>query len=205
MNLELKHAYLIQAYVKTYDELLFRIRNRDNWIKTQLICQLVLIAIASGLKLQIVNSDSPLPNALSFSLPVSFVIFLLYQIEETIITLLSRYLGEMSKAEEAMNSGFFVHNFDSSVAVGSFWTRSQKLKTASVSIVFLLIPLSLWLYRARSMVKDWYFAVEAGVSCLLMVFITWSIVNAHNARRQNAKSISKWLSYLERGRSGDRS
>jgi hypothetical protein len=191
MDIELKHAYLKEAYSKTYDELLFRIRTRDNWIKVQLVCQLTLVAVSSGLKLQIINNDHPLPNALSFCIPVSFVVFLLFQIEETIIALLSRYLGEMSAAEEALNPGYLVHNFDSSVAVSDFWTKSQVFRTLSISVIFLLIPAILWLYRAYAIKYDISFIFEAAISFIFLGFIATNIVRAHNARRQNARSAPK--------------
>jgi hypothetical protein len=197
MNLELKHAYLRDTYSKTYDELLVRITQRDNWIKIQLICQLALVAISAGLKLQIINSDSPVPNALSFCLPISFVIFLQFQIEETIIALLSRYIGEMSEAEEVLNPGFFVHNFDSSVAVGDFWRKSQNFRTTSIIIVFLMIPLSLWLYRIRTLKMDTYFMVEVTLSSILILFISYNIYRGWKARRSNAKAVSNWIAHVK--------
>jgi hypothetical protein len=184
MDLQLKHMFLRDCYSKTYDELLFRIRHRDAWIKVQLVAQIVLFATSSGLKIHLVDSAVPIPNALSFCLPVSFVILMLFLVEERTVGHLSRYIGHISREEQKLNPGHEIPTFDATLGTVSFFTSTERFRFGSQITVFLLIPVMLWFYKYMQPPQFPELSFDVAVNAPLIAIILWQLASAHMARNE---------------------
>jgi len=75
------------------EELVFRIRHRDSWLKLNLLAQATLWALAKGIQISGTSSTNPIPEALTLAIPVSFVLAGLYHVEDRLIHYLSKYIG----------------------------------------------------------------------------------------------------------------
>ncbi|MEE9338128.1 MAG: hypothetical protein V3U87_08615 [Methylococcaceae bacterium] len=179
--MEQTHQYLVECFKCSYDEMKFRIRHRDAWLKTHLLAQFVIAAMASGVNVKLVESTDALPIMLSLSLPVSLVILIFYLIEENTISSLSRYLAGLSKVESEITSGAIIYNFDSSEVVTTFFKDTQKMRVFAQFISFLVIPLLLFFAPMREIKTLSYF--ELAINFVLSVSIVFLIIRAHINRQ----------------------
>lgn len=77
----------------TREEILFRIRHRDAWLKLNLLAQATIWAVAKGVQISGTSSIHPLPEALVLAFPVSFVFAGLYYVEDRLVHYLSKYIA----------------------------------------------------------------------------------------------------------------
>jgi hypothetical protein len=76
------------------EELLMRVKHRDDWLKLQLLVQTVLWALANGVKFQ-VEASKPLEVAAQMAPAVSLAFCLLYYVEDGLIHRISKYIGSV--------------------------------------------------------------------------------------------------------------
>jgi hypothetical protein len=76
------------------DELLMRVKHRDDWLKLQLLSQTVLWALANGIKFQ-AEAAKPLDVAAQLAPAVALAFCLLYYVEDGLIHRLSKYIGSV--------------------------------------------------------------------------------------------------------------
>jgi len=48
MDIEKEHEYLLQCFSKSSEEIMFRVKHRDGWMKTQFIAQITIVAMGLG-------------------------------------------------------------------------------------------------------------------------------------------------------------
>lgn len=179
--MEQSHTYLIECFKGSYDELKFRVKHRDAWLKTHLIAQLAILALASGIDLKVVSSTQSLPIILSLALPASLVLLIFYLIEENTISSLSRYIAGLSKLEAELTQGTIIYNFDSSEVVTKFFKDTQSIRVLGQFVTFLLIPTLLFLSPQRSLNSLTIKEILIGVNSAL--FIVLLIIRAHINRQ----------------------
>lgn len=75
------------------EEILFRIKHRDGWLKLNLLAQATIWALTKGVQISGTSTPAPVPDALVLAFPVSFVLAGLYYVEDRIIHFLSKYIG----------------------------------------------------------------------------------------------------------------
>jgi hypothetical protein len=78
------------------DELLMRVKHRDDWLKLQLLAQAVLWALANGVKFQ-AEASAPLTVVPSLAPAVALAFCLLYYVEDGLIHRLSKYIGSLGE------------------------------------------------------------------------------------------------------------
>jgi hypothetical protein len=118
------------------EELLMRVKHRDDWLKLQLLAQAVLWALANGVKFQ---AESPVPLTVVPTLvpAVSLAFCLLYYVEDGLIHLLSQYIGTLG-----------TDSWDTSQQLRDY-ARGRILVFRAVAqlIAFVLVPWYLTLSR----------------------------------------------------------
>lgn len=149
-NAEGRVSYLLTCVQTASDELLVRIKHRDDWLKLQLATQVVILALANGIQLlgaelatQGGTESAPQVLWISvLSMPVSLVFYLLYVVEDRLVKHLADYLGDTSGMEARLSSGPGdpIPNFDSSRHLNAFFKETLVYRVASQFTVFLLIP-----------------------------------------------------------------
>lgn len=97
--------YLIECSKTAREEILFRIKHRDAWLKLQLLTQAILWALSNGIKLGNVEPSTPVPLALALASPISLVFAGLYFVEDGLIYRLSKYIGSLSELEKEISKG----------------------------------------------------------------------------------------------------
>src|SRR5262245_17061309 len=104
-----------------HDELMFRIRHRDDWLKLQLLSQAVLAALAFGVEVGGFKTESPVPWALNLAGPISTIFTILYCIEDRLVGLLTHWRGALYRQEAVRDptlSG--LENFEGSEAIWQY-------------------------------------------------------------------------------------
>jgi hypothetical protein len=106
--------YLIECAKTAREELIFRIKHRDTWLKLQLYTQAILWALSKGIKLGGAESTS-FPDGLALAFPISLVFTCLYSVEDHLISGLSNYIGSLSQQEKKItNSEVQIYSWDNS-------------------------------------------------------------------------------------------
>lgn len=152
---EINNSYIIECFKTSREELLTRVKYRDNWLKYQLISMLVLLAISSDIEVFSIKSVSNVSNKnisyLFLSLPISTFISLLYFNQNYLIGKQAKYIASLSDVfKKISNSDFRVLNWDAfyhKIHQGkkSFFVY-YRLTTIIISFTFL--PLLLTIYGA---------------------------------------------------------
>lgn len=166
--------YFLECYRTANEELLFRFRHRDHWIKIQLLAQAILFALAIGIELNIAKATTNLPSALILAGPVSVVLAFLYSVEDSIISHIIHYLKtDISEWEMKLSSGAEpMPNLELSLAIEQYESGTIYLKFGAQLVAFVIIPAGLatfWL-QLTSLPTTW---VIAGVFANVL---SWAII-----------------------------
>lgn len=185
--------YLLACFHSSQEELLTRVKQREEWIKLQLVAQVVILALANGVKLMGAEPTSRVLWVSTLALPVSVVFYLLYVVEDRLIKHLADYIGDLSSLEARINSAKdLIPNFDNSHHLKAFFRETLIYRIISQFVVFVLIPGGValayrWGNPPRGIV-DW---VLAGTDVILgFVLLVVLILTARFRFRQNKDVIS---------------
>lgn len=188
---EKEHEYLLKCFTRASEEIVFRVKHRDAWVKTQFIAQLSIIALGFGvtfgqLDTTAITAKETLHNAFALAFPISFVIAALYFIEENIISLMSRYIANLNRTRAKMFDEVVVNNFDSSQYATDFYKETQVLRIVAQIVAFILLPS---LIAAYDIYTNGYSVPEKNLRLIvdIVCFIALIImmVLAHKARLEN--------------------
>lgn len=140
--------YLIECYRTANQELLFRFKHRDHWIKTQLLGQGILLSLALGVEISGIKASSNVPSALALAVPVAFVLLALYSVEDRLVSHIIHYIKvEISHWEAVLSSANeLIPNFEMSEGVSKYEKSTLLLKTLAQTVAFLVIPICLAAY-----------------------------------------------------------
>ncbi len=183
---ELQHKFLIKCFVKTYEELIFRVKHRDNWLRTQLLAQLIISTLAlGGIEIGGVKSALPLPGILALAPMISLVIYIYYMIEENLIGRLSGYISELSGKEQKLSSSeTIIHNFDSSIQANHFFEETQPQRIFGQAVAFILIPLMLLFVAVQKIPLSFLSMSIFIISLIILSIIGYLIKKSHDIRSQ---------------------
>lgn len=175
--------YLIECSKTAREEILFRIKHRDAWLKLQLLVQAVLWALSNGIKLGGAEPSSPVPLALALALPISLVFTGLYFVEDGLIHRLSQYIGSLSELEKKLSKG------DIEIIC---WDASEPLRGYAKGITlilrqvaqiagFLILPVYLTLsYHQRYKFELWQICIQAFVLFFIFILIVAGYIQRRN-------------------------
>lgn len=154
-------SLLVEASRTSYDELISRVRFRDNWLKLQLVLVVVLGGLSLGFGVLGVTTTTPSPGILALAIPSSFVLLLQYLTEDRLVWSLSRYRARLGRRELA-GTGSSMELFESSEEIEDWLGRDLRLRSSAVAVAFVLIPVGLEAYRLFG--SDWtpWAYIEAG-------------------------------------------
>lgn len=186
--------YLLACFQSANEELLARVRQREEWIKFQIVAQVVVLALANGVKLLGAEPTSRVFWVQALALPVSCVVCILYVVEDRLVKHLADYIGDLSAIEAKLQATTtFIPNFDSSEHLKAFFHETLGYRIISQFIVFLLIPVGIaiayrWSSPSRSSVGWMLIAVDALVALTIASVL---FANARFRYRQNRVAASR--------------
>jgi hypothetical protein len=186
---ELQHKYLVKCFTKSYEELIFRVKHRDNWLKTQLLSQLIISVLAFGnVEIGSVKSAQPLPGVLALAPMISLVIYIYYMIEENLIGRLSSYISDLSSKEKALSaSETTIHNFDSSLQAKHFFDETQPQRIVGQVVGFILLPFVLLFILVLVAPLSSLSISILIISLIILCVIGYLIKKSHDIRSQAIK------------------
>ncbi|MGA7730462.1 MAG: hypothetical protein WCD37_04215 [Chloroflexia bacterium] len=151
-----KLDYLLECYRAAHEELMLRIKSRDNWLRIQLLSQGVILALAYGIEFQGGSTSAPTPIVLLVAPILSFIIACFYYVEDKLVSVLSRYSAAVSTAEAELRSGKVVLNSAASTQLHSYFSTASLLtgglylRVVGQVVIFILLPGLLFLLRINS-------------------------------------------------------
>lgn len=184
-----KVDYLFECFRTAREELLLRVKHRDNWLKIQLLAQASLLALAQGVELSGVKAAYPKPDVLAISVAISFVLASLYYIGDDLVGYLSDYVGAVSGAEAKLRlRRYQITNWDISEQLRLYAHQTLPIRFLAQLIIFVFIPLGLGSLRISNFttwgVLEW---VEAAFNSILLIMILRISVRAFLLRRETGK------------------
>lgn len=171
--------YLIAVYKSSREELLFRIKHRDQWLKLQLFVQIILVSIASGIEIAGIKPNSPYPNILFLAAPSAFILYLLYFVEDRLIGLLSVHIGQVSLMEKALSlQKEIIENSDISEPMREYARKVLPARLVAQVFAFVLVPCFITSYYVISLHGRFFYVYSIGsiimyVTLLLMLGISY--------------------------------
>ena len=171
--------YIIECHRSAREEILFRIKHKDWYLKFQLFTQATLLAISGGVKLGGVESTSPIPLALSLAVPISFIFACLYYRENKIIGHISRYLATIEP--EDINS--VVSNWDSSNEHQTYRKGKVTLLLMVELTTFFLIPTGLFVVWVSPTIPMWLQSLTIIGEIFLLLALLWIVLMSFNYLR----------------------
>lgn len=189
MNNSTGADYLFECFRTAREELLLRVKHRDNWLKTQLLAQGVLLALSQGVEVGGVKAGQPYPDVLALSISISFVLATCYYVEDSLIGFLSKYLGAISKAESMLRQGEWqILNWDVSEQLRQYARQILPTRFIAQSIAFMLIPAGLTMFRIVRFtsweVLQW---IELVVDIALLIMTSFVSIRAYRLRRTTGR------------------
>jgi hypothetical protein len=141
MALTEKLTLVTESSRTAHEELMFRIRHRDDWLKLQLLAQAVLAALAFGIEISGVKGHDPAPWVLDFAAPVSVVFTILYCVEDRLVGLLTRWRGHLYHSEAKRDERLTgIENFEGSPALPEYAKSALWWRLWAQIGAFLVIP-----------------------------------------------------------------
>jgi hypothetical protein len=148
-----KIDFLLEYYRSAREELLMRVKARDNWLKGQLFSQGAILALSQGVEVSGVGTkaqDSQ-PAVLIIAVALSFVLACFYYVEDTLVAGLSRYTAYVSRAEWKLRGGPFIRTTAGSRQIERFFTHGGlQLRLSGQIAAFWVLPLILFVLRLNS-------------------------------------------------------
>jgi hypothetical protein len=187
-------SFLIETSRTSHEELMFRIKQRDDWMKLQLIAQGALAALAFGIEVSGVKTASPVPWALTIAAPVSFILAVLYCVEDRLVGLLSHWRSGLPKREvslvELESGENEIEVFESSKAIEEYSQSALWWRLMAQLSAFIGIPTILALYRVHTnQWSGWELDICAVPLALALAVLLWAF---YERRRQvRARSSGK--------------
>lgn len=182
--------YLLECYRTSCEQLLFRIKHRDEWLKIQLLAQAIFLALASGIEIGGVKATSPTPTVLALAIPTSLVLAALYVLEDRIISHEVRYIARLSiKEAELSSSPTIIDNLEASPEIRQYAEETLPIRVVAQVSAFLLIPGGLAIYRfvSRPIVLTAISIGEMVTDILFWLATVGLIAVAYHQRRKAAR------------------
>lgn len=175
--------YLIECHRSAREEIIFRIKHKDWYLKLQLLAQASLLAVSGGVKLGGVEATTPTPSALSLAVPLSLIFVCLYYRENKIVGHLSHYLASLVPKNIGNDTSKIVRNWDASDELRAYGKRRVSYLLVAELITFFLIPAGLfvvWMFPAR---PTWLRQLTIAVEVFILVALLWIVLASFNYLR----------------------
>jgi hypothetical protein len=184
--------YLLECFRASREELLFRVKHRDDWLKLQLLAQASLLALAKGVEIAGLKAGRPYPDLMSFSVTISLIFSCLYYTEDSLIGHLAEYIATLSKAEVELNHGQkLISNWDMSEQLKQYARFTLPSRFFAQIVAFILIPVGLTLFQFIQLTNwnalQWGEAIADTVFCVIIGFLC---VRGYLFRRQAGRNPS---------------
>ncbi len=187
--------YLFECFRTAREELLFRVRHRDDWLKTQLISQAALLALAKGIEIVGIKSATPYPDLTAFSMSISLIFACLYYTEDNLIGYLSKYIGAISNTEAVLRQEkTIIACSDISEHLRLYARHTLPSRFLAQAFAFIIIPMGLTFYRIVQF-KSWGILQfgEVAIDIIFLLFIGIQCFRGFLFRRQTGQLHSKIL------------
>ncbi|MBX2876455.1 MAG: hypothetical protein KTR30_30325 [Saprospiraceae bacterium] len=178
---------LLVEYFRTANQRLsFRIKQRDLWLKTQLLLQIILILIVSIGNLQFADKEFAFHTLLILSFPIAALCCTLYSTQDRLISHIISYLNDL--AETATNYGNQIvpfKNLESSAAGKDYVDTALPIRLIGQLFSFLIIPLWIAAFRIFSLISfELIHMISAFVDLVLAGLIIWLLSTSYSFRRK---------------------
>lgn len=184
---------ILEYFRSAREEVMLRVKYRDNWLIIQLLSQVVLFALAQGVEIAGVRASGANPIFLFLSIPISLLLASLYHIEDSIIGYIGNYISAIPEAEaEISTRKTVIRNWDASEQFKLYGSRALPIRLIAQTVAFLLIPICLSGIRMSS-VKTWglFQWVELLVNALFAIVVSAILIRGFLLRRSiNGESVS---------------
>ena len=173
-------------YLKTTrEEILFRIKHRDSYLKMYMIIQTVLIAMSKGIAVAGTKVNHAHPEALLFSAPIALIFCLLYSTEDRLIGHLSKYIGKAAKSIPTM-----IPHWECSDELRAYSNTTLYLRVLAQWFAFFFVPLLFsieffWSQKGETLFPRLVFMYAIEIICLIM--ITGVLVFSFSFRKTTGK------------------
>ena len=187
--------YLFECFRTVREELLFRVRHRDDWLKTQLIAQAALVALAKGIEIAGIRSATPYPDLIAFSMSISLIFACLYYTEDNLIGYLGKYIGAISNTEAVLREKkTIIASSDISEYLRLYARHTLPSRFLAQAFAFIIIPMGITVYRIVQF-KSWGILQwgEAALDIIFLLFIGAQCLRGFLFRRQTGQPHSKTL------------
>ena len=177
--------YLISCFNNSHEELIFRIKHRDNWLKANLIFQVTILALSYGVEIGGVKGNNVSPDILLLAIPGAFIFMTMYYLEDRLISLICNYLVNISKKEQELSEeNLIVHNFDSSLQAQGYEKKYMPIRTMGNTISFCFIPGMLFYHRfSKTTIVPSKLNLMSAIQTLILIAILLLIFSASKARK----------------------
>jgi hypothetical protein len=146
-----RRDYVAECHRSGHEELLFRVKQRDDWLRLQLLAQSALLALALGVEVGGVKSNASttaLPSILVLSCPVAFVLTCLYVVEDRLIGLISRHVSSLSEIERGLSRAtILIEYVGGSEAIREYAKTTLPIRVFAQAMAFAVVPLLIEVYR----------------------------------------------------------
>lgn len=204
-----RNDFLVEASRTSHEELVFRVTQRDNWMKIQLLAQITLLALALGVefggtKVGTKRTAGLRTLALALAMPVSVTLAAQYFDEDLLVNCLSHYRHDLTGLEAALSGGAApIELFEASKWRKEYWDRAFSTRTVGQAVAFAVIPLVLTVgmyFRKWRLCRTWWgespllargaHAMLLLVYALGMVWVSCLVCRAASLRRADQASPS---------------
>ncbi len=138
-------TYFVEVFRSAREELLKRVMHRDRWLMFQLVAQSALFAMSLGIRIFGAETSVPQPQILCLSIPVSFVLALLYFVEDRLVGHLSTFVGSVADNHPDFRA---ITNWDGSRPLKDYTKTTLVMKYLAQLTAFAAIPW--WLYSFKT-------------------------------------------------------
>lgn len=187
-------SFLIECFRSAHEELLARIRQREEWLKIGLATQVVIIAAMSGFEVFGTKTVGTVPPTWLplISMPVALIIVLLYSMEERMVGHLASYLSELPVIEARIaKSPDVLPTFNSSRQLADAVPGTLLYRGFTNIIAFIVLPaiVTLWSPPSRSLIERsiLWFDLALAVPILVVIIASWryrlGVVRPHSDSR----------------------
>ena len=148
---EIRIDYLLECFRAAQEEVLLRIKNRDNWLRLQLLSQVALLALSQGIEIAGIKALQPNPDVLALSTAVSLVLAALYFMEDSSVNYLGNYIGALTDAEaELRQRKKKILNWNCSKQGEQHAERVFRIRYLAQLTAFVIIPITFVGWRILS-------------------------------------------------------
>lgn len=180
--------FLIESSRTSHEELIFRIKHRDDWLKIQLLAQVTMLALAFGIEIGGIRATSPIPSVIALAIPTSFILACLYVVEDNLVGYLTSERGKFARTEAQMfPNEERIGLFEASDALDNYRRTTLPIRFAAQLGAFILIPAGLASYRMLR-IGEWNnlhtieLIVDVILWCLALGLIIWAFYKRRSMR-----------------------